>query len=94
MKFAMIVCYETDLAKVVREVEAAGATSYTFLTRLFGRGESGRRLNTEANLGYNAALLVGCDALVAEQIRSRLVALRRRHRSGIHGFCWEADEWL
>ncbi len=94
MKFAMIICYETDLAKIVHEVEGAGATSYTFLTRLFGRGESGRHLNTEAGLGYNAALLVGCSELVAQQIRARLVALRRRKRSGIHGFCWEAEQWL
>ncbi|HUB09751.1 MAG TPA: hypothetical protein VMB50_22290 [Myxococcales bacterium] len=94
MKFTLIVCYETDLAKVVQEVEAAGATSYTFLSRLLGRGETGRRLGTEAFLGFNSALLVGCEPVVAEQIRGRLLALRRRRKRGLHAFSWEAEQWL
>lgn len=94
MKFTLIICFETDLARVVQEVEAAGATSYTFLTKLLGRGETGRHLGTGSFLGFNSALLVGCEPVVAEQIKGRLAALRRKRTKGLHAFCWEAEQWL
>ncbi len=99
MKLLMVICYETDLPKVVAEIEAAGSTEYTFLTRLSGRGKGGRHLNTEAAPGFNAAMLIGCDELTAAQIQGRLRTLHadltaRRPRAGLHAFCWEAEQWL
>ena len=99
MKFLMIICYETDVPKAVAEIEAAGAKSYTFMSRLSGRGAGGRHLNTEAAPGFNTAILVGCDELVASQIQGRLRTLRtalekHRREPGLHAFCWEAEQWL
>ncbi len=94
MTFALIICYETDLAQVVQEVEAAGATSYTFLSHVLGRGETGRHQNTGSFLGFNSALLIGCEPVVAERIRARITALGRKRRRGLHAFCWEAEQWL
>ncbi|MHB8418448.1 MAG: P-II family nitrogen regulator [Myxococcales bacterium] len=96
MTFTMIICYETDLARVVHEVEQAGATSYTVLSRLSGRGEGGRRLDTEAGMGQNVAVLVGCELAIASVVQKRLRALQKRlgAHAGLRAFAWEAEQWL
>ena len=99
MKFAMVICNETDQDAVVAAVEHAGGIRYTLLSRVHGSGKSGKRGETEANLGSNSMLLVAFDDLVAEQVKEALAAMdvrlqKGRHPSGLHAFCWEAQEWL
>ncbi len=99
MRFSIIVCFETDLPQVRAEIEHAGAPSYTFLTKIFGRGKGGQHLDSEVGPGFNAAVLVACEADVALVMQQRLRALQQRLRTkhnsvGLHGFSWEAEQWL
>jgi hypothetical protein len=92
----MIICFETELGAVVREVELAGALSYTFLPNVFGKGRGGGHRDSEANPGHNAAVLVGCDGETSAALQQRLRALKRRLKEsgGLEVFAWEAEKWL
>jgi len=99
MKFAMVICNETDQDEVVAAIERAGGVRYTLMSRVYGSGMSGKRGKTEAHLGSNSMILVAFDELIAEQVKEALAAMdarlqKGRHPSGLHAFCWEAQEWL